>query len=42
MACVWMFARAAVAWPWFVLIGAVITVAVGLLGARPRAPDARY
>ena len=29
--CVWVFARAAVAWPWFVLIGAAVTVAVGLL-----------
>ena len=40
--CVWVFARAAVAWPWFVLIGAAVTVAVGLLGGRRRAPDARY
>ncbi|WP_420633741.1 sodium:solute symporter [Candidatus Palauibacter sp.] len=31
---VWVFARAAVAWPWFVLIGAAITVGVGLVAAR--------
>ncbi|WP_420637392.1 sodium:solute symporter [Candidatus Palauibacter sp.] len=37
VACVWMFGRAAVAWPWFVLIGAAVTVAVGLFaGRRPR------
>ena len=34
---VWLFARAAVAWPWFVLIGAAVTVAVGLAAARPAA-----
>ena len=28
---VWVFARAAVAWPWFVLIGTAVTVAVGHL-----------
>ena len=40
---VWLFARAAVAWPWFVLIGAAITVAVGLAAARPpvRSPARR-
>ncbi|WP_419947836.1 sodium:solute symporter [Candidatus Palauibacter sp.] len=31
---VWIFARAAVAWPWFVLIGAAVTVAVGLLSRK--------
>lgn len=35
---IWLFARAAVAWPWFVPIGATVTFAVGrLLGsATPR------
>ena len=34
---IWIGARAAVAWPWFVLIGAAVTVAVGLLaGGRAR------
>ncbi len=32
---VWVFARAAVAWPWFVLIGAAVTVTVGLLACGP-------
>ena len=32
---VWLFARAAVAWPWHVLIGTALTVATGLLaGSR--------
>lgn len=31
---IWIWARAAVAWPWFVLIGAAVTVAVGLLAGR--------
>ena len=31
---VWVFARAAVAWPWFALIGASVTVAVGLLSRK--------
>ena len=37
---VWVFARAAVAWPWFVLIGAAITVVVGLLARGPGASAA--
>ena len=32
---VWVFARSAVAWPWFVLIGAAVTVTVGLLACGP-------
>ena len=36
---IWIGARAAVAWPWFVLIGTAITVTVGLLtGRSPRRP----
>ncbi len=35
---IWIGARAAVAWPWFVLIGAAVTVAVGLLAGVRRAP----
>ncbi|MXX67765.1 MAG: sodium/solute symporter [Gemmatimonadales bacterium] len=36
---IWIGARAAVAWPWFVLIGTAVTVAVGLLaGARRGSP----
>ena len=31
---IWATARAAVAWPWFVFIGLVVTVAVGLLFRR--------
>ena len=33
----WLFARAAVAWPWYVLIGSAVTVAVGHLAGRGRA-----
>ncbi len=34
---VWLFLRAQVAWPWFVLIGSVVTFAVGHLLGRGRA-----
>ena len=33
---IWVFARAALAWPWFVPIGAAVTVTVGLLLAPRR------
>lgn len=33
---IWLFARAEVAWPWFVVIGSAITFAAGRLGPRPR------
>ncbi len=36
---IWLFARSAIAWPWFVPIGATVTYAVGRLLGR-RAPDA--
>jgi SSS family transporter len=37
---IWVFANAAVAWPWFVLIGSVITVAVGTVtGSDPGAGE---
>ncbi len=32
----WIFARAAVAWPWYALIGSVLTVVVGHLAGRGR------
>ena len=35
----WLFARSAVAWPWYVSIGAVITIAVGILLGRGSAPE---
>ena len=31
---IWLFARSAVAWPWFVLIGTAVTVAVGSIFGR--------
>ena len=38
---IWIFAPDKVAWPWFVLIGTVITVAVGVaLGAAPASAPA--
>ena len=33
---VWVTARAAVAWPWFVLLGTAITIVAGQLAARLR------
>lgn len=38
---IWIGARAAVAWPWFVLIGAAVTVAVGLLAGSTGDPGVR-
>lgn len=32
----WLFARAAVAWPWYVLLGSTVTVLVGHLAGRGR------
>jgi len=36
---VWLFARAHVAWPWYVLIGTALTTATGLLVRERAAPD---
>ena len=33
---IWAAARSAVAWPWFVFIGLVVTVAVGSFFRKPR------
>ena len=39
---IWVFARTAVAWPWFAVIGSAVTFAVGsLLGRRPALPEPR-
>jgi SSS family solute:Na+ symporter len=35
---IWAFARAEVAWPWFVLIGSLVTFAVGVLAGRGASP----
>jgi Na+/proline symporter len=39
--CVWIFLRARIAWPWFALLGSVVTFSVGAIagrgkGTRPR------
>lgn len=36
---VWTFARSAVAWPWFAVLGTAVTLAVGWTLARLRSPD---
>jgi Na+/proline symporter len=36
VAAIWVFARAEVAWPWFVPIGTAVTVAVGWVLGRNR------
>ena len=38
---IWLTARSAVAWPWFVLVGAAVTVAVGSVLGRGRTEAAR-
>ncbi len=35
VAALWLWARSAVAWPWFVVIGTAVTVAVGLVLLAP-------
>jgi hypothetical protein len=35
----WLFARAAVAWPWYVLIGSAATVLVGQVLGRGRGSE---
>lgn len=47
VALLWVFARSAVAWPWYALMGSAITFGVGVLlgrggtGAAPRSPGER-
>jgi hypothetical protein len=36
MTLLWLFARAAVAWPWYVLLGGAVTVLVGHAVGRGR------
>lgn len=37
--CMWLFARSAVAWPWYVPIGAAVTIAVGIVFGRGKTDD---
>jgi len=40
VAAIWVFARADVAWPWFVPIGTTVTVAVGWVLGRGNRTEA--